>query len=146
MNKSIYFVIAIFALLGQKCVVTVEEMAFGCFIQNESSSDLMVLLAYGVEFDPVDSIFIRSGEVAVIDSYNAERYLRFGCDPQRLVFRFANGKGYNCYIQPDGFTNSSPLCFQNGKDPFLPDRLPDEDGPGSVTVITQEDFENAYDL
>ena len=42
-------------------------------------------------------------------------------------------------------TNGSELCFLGSTDLFQAPRLPNN-GFGSITTITQKDFENAFDL
>lgn len=122
-----------------------EKISFDCHIANNSSSGLKVLLHRRSNIPPYDSISIAPGETSSIGSYLALSWSSYACDARKIQFIFDNGKGYVCTIMPNLTTNDSELCFLGGKDPFIAPRLPDE-GLGSITTITQEDFENAFDL
>ncbi|MGV6827853.1 MAG: hypothetical protein ACWA45_00490 [Flavobacteriales bacterium] len=76
--------------------------------------------------------------------YSSEVFLGFSCDYDSLVFKFDNDKGYICSLRSN---DNSNICF-NSKNPYI---FNDEDfiSLGNNTfefIVTQEDYENAYDL
>lgn len=143
MNKL--FLAAFFFLTS--CVIDAErnKIKYECFFRNDSSEDMILLLTFVPEDPPTDSVSLSSGEMKSIGFYLNNQYASYGCIYQEIEFRFSNGKGYNCSVGANGFVNESPTCFTNGKDPFLADRLPNN-GNGSITTITQADFELAFEL
>ncbi|MBC6995617.1 hypothetical protein QWY85_13365 [Neolewinella lacunae] len=146
-HKHYFSLIALFVLLSSGCPFGQEpdEFFFDCFVVNESNSSVKVLLHLRGNLPPYDSVFIAPGEMSSIGRYFATGWSSYDCDARKIQFIFENGKGYVCTLRPDNTTNDSALCFLGAKDPFVAPQLPNE-GFGSITTITQEDFENAFEL
>lgn len=146
MMKNIFILFLSGDLLITCALSCVEpgENLYTCNIKNESASELKVRLFLRGNLPPYDSVMINPGEMKSFGDYFSPAPAIYGCDPRRLEFVFLNGKGYIC-TRPELGPNTSEFCFFNEKDPFLPPRLP-EGQLGSVTTVTQEDFENAREL
>jgi hypothetical protein len=122
-----------------------ESDWYTCNIKNEASSELKVRLFLRENLPPYDSVMIGPGEIKSLGEYFSPANAFYGCDARKIEFTFSNGRGYVCTSGPGLGPNTSELCFFNEKDPFLQDPLP-EGQLGSVTTVTQEDFENAREL
>lgn len=126
------------------CIDKDQPNTYWAMFENSSAEDLIVFTYDVPEQPPVDSTTILSGETQGICFYNAFEYASFSCLVSQIKIVFPNQKGYLC-TKGNSLQNESPLCFQEMKDPFLGERLPNE-GLGTYFLITQEDFENAEDL
>jgi hypothetical protein len=121
-----------------------ERDWYTCNIKNEASSELKVRLFLRENLPPYDSVMINPSEMKPFGEYFSPAPSIYGCEPRKLEFVFSNGKGYIC-TRPEFGPNTSEFCFFNEKDPFVPTQLPTGQ-LGSVTTVTQEDFENAREL
>lgn len=146
MSKHHYFLIALFALLSSGCPFgqEPEDFKYDSFVSNESSSSVIIYIYDLPNNPPLDSVRIEPGGTEIICFYIDNFYAQFGCLVGALKFFFENGKGYYCEKGIGGI-NTTENCFLMDKDPFLSRRLP-ENGNGTIFTITQEDFENAYEL
>lgn len=131
-------------LIGSLGCVEPEDVRFDCFIENSSSSQVKVLLHLREELPPYDSVFIAAGETASLGDYFAPAWASYACEARKVQFIFNDNRGYICTMSEFSL-NESAFCFREGKDPFVAPRLPNN-GFGSITTITEEDFENAFDL
>lgn len=121
-----------------------EEFAFEAEVRNESDHAVLVKLLTSSETPNVsDSILIQPNSTETICYYTSTGFGGFLCAISGLEFRFENGKGYIC-IKGTNFVNASDSCFLNMKDPLAP--MDNAEGNGTMFVITQEDFENAWEL
>ncbi|MBC6995616.1 hypothetical protein QWY85_13360 [Neolewinella lacunae] len=142
-NKLILLVFGTFLICTLSCTEPDSDW-YTCNIKNEATSEVKIRLFLRANIPPYDSLIIRPGETKAFGKYFSPAPAIYGCEARKIEFIFSNGLGYIC-TRPELGPNTSELCFLNGKDPFLPPRLP-EGELGSITTITQEDFENAYDL
>ena len=74
-------------------------------------------------------------------SYFSESFLGFACLSDSIIFKFLDNKEYACALRENG----SQFCFSN-KNPFNSTDFNELDNNTYEFVITQEDFENAFDL
>ena len=128
-----------------------EELTFTAEVVNNSNQEVIITLLTPELADPIrGTVKIAPNTQEFICSYRSTNFAGFfGCEVTRLEFRFADSTGYHCDVGRrsglDGnFGNVSDSCF-TGKDPFLPSQFTENDD-GTIFTITQEDYENAFEL
>lgn len=120
-----------------------EETFFEAKVTNESDHAVLVKLISAARIEPViDSTLIQPNSMATICGYQAIGFAGFRCAVSGLEFRFENDRGYIC-IKGSNLINVSDSCFLN-KDPLEPTINADENG--TIFVVSQEDYENAWEL
>jgi len=125
-----------------------DEILFTVRLKNNSNEEIQIK-GYSSpsnipEFDFTISPFNLGGEI----SYRAEAFLGYVNGYDSITFKFPNEKGYICSIR---VSNSQPkLCFLNEKSPFGndPNNPPFNEIGNNIYEfeITQEDYENAFEL
>lgn len=143
--KSLYTIFFIIVTCSTACIDGRDtEEWYSVEVKNESSSAINMLAYFKDGFDLEDSIVVRSGETGVICAYKTSGWAGFACRFNLLEFRFENNKGYKCIREENGL-NISDTCFVSGLDPFNIPR-PAEGSTSTLLIITENDFENAFDL
>ena len=118
-----------------------DEINFVVNINNNTNQQLSVR-GYNsqnvLEFDYTISSMSNGAEI----NYSAETFGGYINGSDSIIFSYPNSKGYICDLRQNG----NNLCFQN-KNIFG-----DQSDFNNITnntfefVITQDDFDNAYDL
>jgi hypothetical protein len=131
-----------FVLIIFNCTDTNEREAVNYNINFKNSTDQILNIT---GYDNLDQLVlnynINPNKINNSCSYQSEVFLGFSCEADSLVFLFQNGKGYSCSL----IINDSNLCFLN-KSPYIQDDFENLQGNTYEFEITQEDFNNAFDL
>jgi hypothetical protein len=143
--KRLKFVTLLAVLFLINCTSEPDEQTYTSRFRNNSNSAIMIT---GFNF-PSDLVFDETVSVDGLSTncvISSEAFLGISCSIDSLVIRFENDKGYICAkIGANSVGNPNQFCFLN-KSPF--DSLSFQD-LGNNTFefeITQEDFDNAFDL
>ena len=110
---------------------------------KNSSLQTINILAYSSD-NLISNIILNDNETGLNCSYTDESfkgYKLIECEIDSIVFRFDNGKGYISDIN-----NPSPFDFLNNNNLFGNSIKFIETNNTYEFLITQEDYENAYDL
>ncbi len=141
MKKSIYFFIA-FALFVS-CTDRGERDEFNYNVSiNNSTTVSLVIEGYAPNNDLIiNNLIINSNATGADCNYQAELFSGYICGVDSLIFKFPNGKGYICDLRQSG----NNLCFPN-KFIFSEEGFTELTNKNYQFVITEEDYNNAYDL
>ncbi len=142
--KTKYFLIIFLALFS--CTDEPEEQTYVTNIRNNSTS-IINLEGYNRLDELILNEEIVQNSNSSDCSYSAENFGGFVCAGDSVVIKFSNGKGYICAVR---ISNNHPeLCFNNNDERFISGNSPSFMSIGNNIFeykITQEDFENAFDL
>ncbi len=116
-----------------------DEFEYSVEILNESNSQL-VLEIYDARSLLIDEFFISPNQRGNEFSYIDENFSGFVGDS--VIFKFSNSRGYICTFLRD----SEGLCFLSKQIFGNDDSFIDSGNNSFMFVISQEDFDNAFDL
>ena len=133
------------------CTDEEDSIDFKTTYRNESGSNVTVT-GYNVDNEIEFTYSLSDGEASQICEIPSPVFLGSDCAADSIIVRFQNNRGYICSIR---LSDTENLCFPNDKSPFGGG----DGGRGTVPsfyrkvaentfefLITQEDFENAFDL
>ncbi|HBS12777.1 MAG TPA: hypothetical protein DEO36_09590 [Flavobacteriaceae bacterium] len=139
MKKIILICVSL--LLLNNCTDEADEHTYITRFKNVSSTTIEIK-GYDSRDNLVFDETILTNNTSSDCTRSAESFLGISCNIVSVEIKFNNNKGYVC-----GKLNTNGLCFLNEKSPLGND--PSFVNLANYTyefVITQEDFENAYDL
>ena len=140
------YLIVLLAILIGSCSTEEDLELFEIYFQNDTNQTLDIRL-----YDGVDSLDFsnQTGQFTILPSektkvceYQNEQFIGYNFCSGQIVFEFPNGKGHFCHGSINNsrcFDNDTRYIF-NSRDAFI------SNGTEYTFHITQEDFENAYEL
>ena len=140
--NSVFLLIVLVCTIIWSCTDEEDDINFKSAYRNESGTSLSVL---GFNFDDelLYAYELGNGESSPVYETPAPSFLGANCGADSIVVTFQNGKGYICDLRLTG----NDFCF-NGKNPLagVDEYFRELEAIFFEFVITQENFENAFDL
>ena len=141
MRKLLYILLV--GIFIYSCTSEPDVRTYTTRIRNSSNS-ILNIKGHDTQDNLVYNELVGLGGSSTNCVTSSESFLGLSCSIDSLIVKFDNNRGYICAVR---ITNNQPeLCFSN-KTPFGNDPSFLDLGNNTYEfVITQEDFENAYDL
>lgn len=128
-------------LTGWSCTDEPDLLNYTTTIRNSSGENFTVR-GFNVPNELIVNANIDDGQSLEACTASSEVFLGLGCGIDSLIIEFENGKGYICANRP----NANAFCF--GKSPLIgiESNFNQIDDNSFEFMITQQDFENAFEL
>jgi hypothetical protein len=140
MKKVLTLILIHFIIIG--CTDEPEVNEYDVSILNNSNENV-VIEAY-LSTNLVRTINLLSNQSGLDCNYRDENFRGFfsnECGIDLFIIKFSNNKGY--IVDDEG---TGDLNFMEGRNPFLPNGGFEINNNDYKFKITQEDFDNAFDL
>lgn len=139
--NNIFMSVIVIFMLTWSCTDEEDDIKFKSAYRNESTVSLKIM-GYNSSNEEVYNYSLMPGERGIYCETLAPSFGGANCGADSIFVRFENGRGYICVSRP----NANEFCFENSPLTGVKSDF-NEVSPNTFEyVITQEDFENAFEL